>query len=270
MKIGISTACFYPRPLEDSFARIAALGLDTIEIFFNTDSEFLPPFSNLIQSLLKENQLDLVSVHPYTSIMEGILLFSEYARRTEDGFGQYQRYFATARKLGARYLTLHGERQMPGVQDSPAAVERKLERYHRLCQLATQEGMIVAQENVAWCKSQNPLYLKLLYDNIPELRYTLDIKQAHRAGHHWREYFDIVAPRLVNVHINDFDETHSCLLPGEGTLDYHNLFSTLRASGYDNQVLIEVYAANFTDDQQVNNAAAFLRHAAQQAGYSID
>ncbi len=269
MKIGISTACFYPRPLEEAIAQIAALGLRTIEIFFNTDSEFREPYVSELARLLGKYGLELVSVHPFTSLMEGILLFSEYARRTEDGFDQYRRYFATAAALGAKYLTLHGERKMPGMQDNPAAVERKLERYHRLCRTAAEEGMIVAQENVAWCRSSDPAYLKLLFQNIPELRYTLDIKQAHRAGHSWREYFEVVAPRLVNVHINDFDEVHSCLLPGEGIFDYGELLGSLRDVGYNNQTLIEVYSSNYTEERQIVDAAQFLRRKARAAGYEI-
>ena len=270
MKIGISTACFYPRPLEEGIARIAALGLREIEIFFNTDSEFRPPYTTELMRLLREYGLNLVSVHPYTSLMEGILLFSDYARRTEDGFEQYRRYFATAAELGARYLTLHGERMMPGMQETPAAAERKLERYHRLCQTAKEEGMVVAQENVAWCRSSDPAYLHRLFENIPELRYTLDIKQAHRAGHRWREYFEIIAPRLVNVHINDFDETHSCLLPGEGALDYDALFSALRGAGYHGQALIEVYSSNYAEERQIADAARFLREKARAAGYDTE
>lgn len=269
MKIGSSTACFYPLPLEESFAHIASLGMRTIEIFFNTESEFRAPFTGEIARLLREYDLDLVSVHPYTSLMEGILLFTDYARRTEDGFDQYRRYFATAAELGAKYLTLHGERMMPGAQDTPAMAERKLERYHRLCRTAAEEGMIVAQENVAWCRSSDPAFLKRLFDNIPELRYTLDIKQAHRASHSWREYFEIIASRLVNVHINDFDEVRSCLLPGEGIFDYDELFGALHDAGYDNQALIEVYSSNYTEERQIADAAEFLRGKARAAGYDV-
>lgn len=269
MKIGISTACFYPHLLEEGMERIASLGLRTIEIFFNTESEFREPLISEIAQLIQHYGMELVSVHPFTSLMEGMLLFSEHTRRTEDGFDQYRRYFATGARLGAKYLTLHGERQMPGMQDSPAETERKLERYHRLCRTAAEEGMIVAQENVAWCRSSNPDYVKLLAQNVPELRYTLDIKQAHRAGHSWREYFRTMAPRLVNVHINDFDETHSCLLPGEGIFDYGELFGALYDAGYNNQTLIEVYSSNYADERQIADAAQFLCGKAQAAGYEV-
>lgn len=267
MKIGISTACFYPHPPEAALDKIAALGLHTLEIFFNTESEFYEPYRSELARRIRENNLEVVSVHPFTSLMEGVLLFSDYPRRTADGLQQYRGYFAAAAELGAKYLTLHGERLVPGIQDTPQARERKLEIYHRLCRVAAEEGIVVAQENVAWCRSSDPKYVKMLYDNIPELRFTLDIKQAHRAQHSWKEYFDMIAPRLVNIHMNDFDDTHSCLLPGEGILDYDELFSTLHAAGYDRQVLIEVYSSNYQQEQQIADAAAFLLETANKAGY---
>ena len=53
MKIGISTACFYPRLLEEGIERIASLGLRTIEIFFNTESEFCEPFVSELARLIR-------------------------------------------------------------------------------------------------------------------------------------------------------------------------------------------------------------------------
>lgn len=260
MHIGISTACFYPLPIELAIDRIAALGFDTIEIFFNTDSEYEPAFLDLIAERLHRYGITLVSIHPFTSLMEGMLLFSQYERRTQDGLWQYRRYLHAGRRLGAKYLTLHGERSM-AKDATPREMEQRCAVYRTLCGIAAEEGMVIAQENVAWCKSREPAYLRQLYDNVPDLRYTLDIKQAGRAGHHWREYLDIMGDRLVNVHINDWSETESCLLPGEGEMDYPAFFEALRRVHYDTQALIEVYSANYTSEDQLVRAAQVLQQA---------
>ena len=102
MRVGISTACFYPQPLEEILPVLAGLGVHAIEIFFNTESEFQPRFYEQIGMQARSCGLDVVSVHPYTSLMEGMLLFSDYKRRTEDGMMQYQRYFECAAALGAQ------------------------------------------------------------------------------------------------------------------------------------------------------------------------
>ena len=51
MRLGISTACFYPQPIEETIERIAALGFRTIEIFFNTESEYDISFLNHLKNV---------------------------------------------------------------------------------------------------------------------------------------------------------------------------------------------------------------------------
>ncbi|MGE4549381.1 MAG: sugar phosphate isomerase/epimerase family protein [Intestinibacillus sp.] len=257
MEVGISTACFYPEPLEQAVQEVAQLGVRNTEVFVNTESEFKLDFIEALYALLSQKGLRVTSVHPYSSPMEGQMLLSDYPRRTEDGIQQYTRYFAAAQRLGAQYFTFHGERSV--IRDRNAAdISRKIEVYHRLCDLASQHGLVLAQENVAWCKSENPRYLRMLYERVPELGFTLDLKQAHRAGHHWSEYLDAVGDRIVNIHINDFDSTRSCLLPGEGAMDYAAFFDRLRELGYQGKVLIEVYMTNFESLAQFRRSVEFL------------
>ena len=103
MRLGISTACFYPQPVEEILPILAGLGVHAVEVFFNTESEFSPRFYEQLGAQARQLGLDIVSVHPYTSLMEGLLLFSDYQRRTEDGLMQYQRYLECAAALGARF-----------------------------------------------------------------------------------------------------------------------------------------------------------------------
>ncbi len=257
MHVGISTACFYPEALEETFSQIAEMGFKKIEIFFNTESELHQPVISEIKNIVDENGLEVISIHPYTSLMEGMLLFSDYKRRTQDGFRQYMRYFEAAKMLGAKYLTFHGERFTSGSK-SDSIEERKIECYHRLCSAAKEFDITIAQENVAWCKSSNPEYLKILYENVPELKYTLDLKQGHRAGHLWTDYYNIIHDRLENIHINDFDEKHSCLLPNEGSFDYTEFFKRLKNDNYKGDVIIEVYKSNYSKNKQLKNSAEFL------------
>ena len=92
MQLGISTACFYPLPVEQALDEIGRLGLRAVEIFFNTESEYFEPLISEIERHVHENGLEVRSIHPFTSANEGILLFSEYTRRTEDAFAQYRHY----------------------------------------------------------------------------------------------------------------------------------------------------------------------------------
>lgn len=263
MRIGVSTACFYPQPIEDILPILAELDVHAIEIFFNTESEFTRDFCRQIATQAEAFGMDIVSIHPYTSLMEGMLLFSDYTRRTEDGLLQYQRYLEYAGMLGARYLTFHGERNM-GPPDTPAKWERKCRVYERLCAIGQACGVTIAQENVNWCRSREPQYERTLSEAIPALRFTLDIKQANRAGQDWRDFLDAIGDRLVNIHINDFTATESCKLPGEGEMNYVDFYRRLRQLGYDGHTLIEVYRANFQQTEEMSRALQVLTQALEQ------
>ena len=262
MRIGVSTACFYPQPLEEILPVLAGVGVRAIEVFFNTESEFSPRYYEQLGAEARSLGLDIVSIHPYTSLTEGMLLFSDYRRRTEDGMMQYQRYFECAAALGARFFTFHGERD-GGPEDTPAQWERKCAAYHRLCALAASCGVTLAQENVAWCRSRDPAFVQKLCRDVPELRYTLDIKQARRAGQLPRSFIDAAGERIVNLHINDFSDKQTCLLPGAGEMDYDDLFSRLRSVGYNGHALIEVYRTNFDEVGELERAVRYLSRWAQ-------
>ncbi len=258
MNIGISTACFYPMYTEDAIKEIARLNFNEIEIFFNSESEFNIDYIKSLRELVNNYNIKVKSIHPFTSPIEGVMFFSDYKRRTQDSMDQYKRYFEAASILGANYFTFHGERNI-NVAGIPSASNIKHEVYHELCKAASNCGIVFTQENVAWCKSCDPAYLKNLYDNIPELMYTLDIKQAKRASTNLTDYLSIMSDRIRNVHINDYTDAQSCLLPGEGDMNYNCFFNKLSKLDYDTSVLIEIYSSNYQNINQITKSANFLR-----------
>lgn len=258
MKIGISTASFYPTEIEQGIRNAEALGFRQLELFINAESEYAPPLRTELKKQLDGLGLQVVSLHPYTSAMEGHLLFSDYARRTRDALDQYTRYFEAAAAFGASYFTFHGEQLRTRGLPPAQAEERRFETYRALCARAAQCGICFTQENVSWCKSSDVIFLKKLYDNVPELRYTLDIKQAHRAGHTWGDYIDIVGDRIVNLHISDYTRQTDYLLPGQGDVDFSALFGRLEKCGYQGSALLEVYSTDYTALEQLEHSRRYL------------
>ncbi len=258
MQIGISTASFYPVEIEHGIAYAADLGFRCVELFLNSESEFGVLFRRDLKRRLRELDLQVVSVHPFTSAMEGHLLFSDYVRRTRDALDQYERYFEAAADLGARYFTFHGEllraRGLPPSQSE----HRRFETYHALCERASACGITFTQENVSWCKSRDIAFLRALYQNVPELRYTFDIKQARRAGLEWQDYVEAVGDRIVNLHISDYSEKTDCLLPGLGMVDFGAMFTRLQQLGYRGSAIVEVYSSDYNMVEQLRQSRLFL------------
>ena len=258
MRVGVSTACFYPQTLEDILPVLADIGVQATEIFINTISELTPQYYEQLGKTAARLGLDIVSLHPFTSLMEGMLLFSVYPRRTKDGLALYQQYFQCAASLGARFLTFHGEREMGFGADSPEKWAAKCEVYNQLCELAASYGVTLTQENVAWCRSGDPEFIRLLAESVPALRFTLDIKQTRRAQQDWRRFIEVEKDRLANIHINDFSQTQTCLLPGQGEFDYAAFFGELKKIHYQGDTLIEVYRSDFKTIDEMRQAVQVL------------
>ncbi|MCI6925500.1 MAG: sugar phosphate isomerase/epimerase [Butyricicoccus porcorum] len=263
MQIGISTASFYPKELEHGIEYAAQLGYRRVELFINSESEYGVPFRRMLKQKLRELGLAVVSVHPFTSAMEGHLLFSDYARRTRDALDQYTRYFEAAADLGAKYFTFHGELLRSRGLPPARADEQRFETYHKLCERASACGIAFTQENVSWCKSSDLAFLRALYDHVPELRFTLDIKQARRAGLDWSDYADAVGDRTVNLHISDYDTQSDCLMPGQGKVDFSALFGRMEALGCGS-AMVEVYSDDYTRLAELEQSRLFLQSAAQR------
>lgn len=254
MKIGISTACLYPMELEKSLSELIELGFRALECFINTESELKPDFVARLKGLTDHAGGRIISLHPFTSICEGLMLFSEYPRRTQDGIDFYRRYFEAAQALGARIVVMHGAKT-----PYPIEIERYCERFARLNEVASDYGVTVAQENVNGYKSAEPDFLRgmrrILGDRV---KFVLDIKQSVRAGHTPYEVAGAMGDGIIHVHANDHRPGQDCLLPGQGEMDYPKLQRMLQSFGYQGRWMIEVYRKNFQCSSQLREAAGYL------------
>lgn len=255
MKTGISTACFYPLETEKALKTVLELGFKNIEIFVNSPCELKPDYILPLKSMADSCGASIISIHPFTSGFENLLLFSNYPRRTEDGIKFYQQYANAAQLLGAKYITLHGSRNFQLLSD-----EQYYERYHMVNQRLKAYGVVLAQENVNAYRSQSVEFIDKMRGYLGDDAYfVFDVKQAVRAGHDPFDMIKAMGDRIVNVHINDNSQGGDCLLPGCGTMDYGKMVSLLDSLGYNGKYLIEVYRKNFNDDRDIVKSHDFLK-----------
>lgn len=257
MEVGVSSACFYPMQTEQTLELLAAGGFHHIEIFFNAACELKENFCKEMRKRADALGLQVISVHPHCGAYEYINLFSYYARRREDGLEDYRHIAQAGEILGAKYITFHGDRLNSPV---PADAERYCSALSGIMGIAQQHGLLLAQENVSWCSSSKLEFLRQVDERLRPhgLHYTLDVKQALRAGHRWQDYERIMRGRIVNVHISDSSAQDNCLLPGMGEMDFAQFFRTMRQHGYQGDYLIEVYQRNFQDPLQLGSAKRHL------------
>ena len=256
MKIGISSACFYPDVLtEDSIKLMKNIGFDVGEVFLNTYSEYKDDFIEKLKEEKDKNNFYINSIHAFSAAFEPNL-FDKYKRRQRDMLKIFEMVCKGVKKLDAKYYNFHGMRLSNLLN---LDIKHVIDVYNELCYIASENEITLVQENVSWCMSSNTTFLKILKENCKyPLGYTLDIKQAYKSGGSPLKYIDIMKEDLMNVHINDRDEKNICLLPGNGNIKYEDIYGKLKDIGYNNVCNIEVYKENYVDYSELKKSKDFL------------
>lgn len=241
MIAGVSTACLYPMPLEESLYSLAVNGISCTEIFINTHSELKKSFSHNILQLLKRFDVKCISVHPFTSEMETMMFFSDYERRIDDILEYYKLYFDFMNTIGAKVFVFHGSKNGSG-----KSRELFCERYSRLWRLGKTFGIKTALENVSRCQSASSAFVRDVANMLgSEFSFVLDTKQAIRAGENPMNFIDAAGKNLVHVHISDSGELGDCLPIGKGRFQFKQFFEKLNSFNPDCNIILELYRSSF-------------------------
>ena len=258
MRIGASSACFYPEFTETGVERLQKIGIAYVELFMNTFQELDLQYRARLKQQLDAAGTQVLSFHPFTSAMESFFFSSAYERRLSDGIELYRRLFDCAAELGAKIFILHGD-----YKGTPFPFEGYCENFARLFSIAREYGLTLCQENVSRCRcgvAENVRRMRQLLGD--EVRFVLDLKQAVRGGERIEEMLEAMGPSLAHLHLSDHTESRNCLPPGKGDFDFPAFFDQLRKMGYQGDAVVELYRDNFGSAQEIADAVGFL-HCAQ-------
>lgn len=255
MIAGVSTACFYPMHTEEALKELIRLGVRDVEIFFNAADEINGTIYKVIEALVKENSISVHSVHPFTSALETVYLFSDYDRRVEEIMELYKRYFEIMNSLGAKIFVLHG-----ALASAICSDEFYFEQYSRLYRLGKQFGVTVAQENICYCKSKSLDFLRKMSAQLgDECAFVLDLKQAHRSDISPFEIMDELGGKIRHYHVSDYlNRQADCLPAGKGGFDFDIFFRRLADEKYSGAVMLELYRKNFGESCELADSLEFL------------
>ncbi len=256
MKTGISTGCLYPMLTEDALRTMLSLGFDTFEIFFNSFSELEPDYLDRLRCMLEKNSARVVSVHPFTSSFESFLLFSNYERRFLDGVDFYDMYLRAAQRLGADKIVLHG---LNAEYASSLSDSEYFRRFAIMQERAQCYGAELLQENVNKFRSRNTDFILRMAQEIPgNAAFVCDVKQAVRSGITPEAMARAMGDWLRHVHISDVGENSSCVLPGKGNYDLEGFLRNLISSGYNGDVMIEVYRFSYDKTEELKHSREYI------------
>lgn len=256
MKIGLSSASFYPKVLtEDSIKIMTELGFSSGEIFLNSPCEYSEAYIDKLSKITFKYGFSVNSLHAFCAAFEPFL-FEEYERRRDDMFKYFKMLLRCCNQIGAKCYTFHGMRLTKDGKYNKKIIE---EVYNKLTYTAAEFDIKLCQENVSWCMSKDLNYLKFIKEKCKyPVYFTLDIKQAYKAFIPPTDYLKVMGENLMNLHLNDKDRSNICLLPGCGDVDFYNLKLELNKIKYKGIGIIEVYRDNFDSPKELIKSREYL------------
>lgn len=208
MQTGISTASLFGRFFtEDAVAELNKAGVKTAEVFLETYGEYTPEFGELIKK--RKDGMDIHSVHVLTTQYEP-QLYSMNERAKTDSFKLLEGTARAAEIFGAKYYTFHGGarfRKEPLILN----MDKVGDETQRIVGVLSKHGVSLAYENVHWGYYNYIGFFSELKKRVPELKGTLDIKQARQSGIPYKEYISEMGEAIVTAHISDISDNGKML-----------------------------------------------------------
>jgi len=229
--------------------------MDCAEAFLQTMSEYERPFAARVRANL--GSVPCVSMHP-SGIQFESQMFGRSARQRQDAFDLFRRTLDAAQAMGAKRYVYHG-RSTALLSPLPFNLQANIDVVGRMSEEAKTYGVIIAWENVSWCQLTTCERVLQVKTAMPEVQFTLDVKQSMRAGEDPVDMARAMGGNIAHVHVLDWDAQGKLCLPGEGCFDFGRLFCALDEIGYDGDVILEPYLALIKSDEALNNSIQYLR-----------
>jgi sugar phosphate isomerase/epimerase len=151
-------------------------------------------------------------------------------------------------ELGAKWMNLHAGRHVP-MHDRAFWIERNLVSLHEMHDTSKATGVGLMVENLPGAYNTVKELAELL-DPVPSLGLHLDIGHANLdvERNTTDELVGRFGNRIAHVHLHDNNGGHADLhLPlGAGRVDFVQNLRSLKQSGYDGTITLEVFAPNRT------------------------
>lgn len=254
MKVGISTASLFLRKNnEEALPLFDAWGVPCAEVFLTSFCEYAPAFAHTLAAA--KGGVEIHSVHVLNTQYEP-QLYAEHPRVLEDANGWLREVLASANILGAHNYTFHGIARLKRTfRENWQRFSAITAQIYETCRAA---GVRLCYENVEWALYNRPGLFALLKKDCPDLGGVLDIKQARITGYDWREYLADMGESLATVHVSDVTAEGKMCLPGQGVFDFAELFARLRDISFDGAVLIENYARDYGEPDELRRSFEYL------------
>ena len=270
MNLAFSTNAFKQTTLEAAIDAIAAIGYIGVELMADVPHAYPPdmPEERLarVRSQLSARKLTISNINAFTLFAQGDTYHPTWieddaalrAKRIE----HTQNVIRMAAALGAKTISLQ-----PGGPQGYLNQTLALDRYEaglREClPLASAHNitlMIEPEPGLIIQHSHECLaFLQRLDD--PHLKMNADLGHFYCVGEDPAHVLRTCAPHIAHVHLEDIHDNHvhQHHIPGEGAMNWPDIFAALRDIHYVGWLTVELYPYESTAEESAKKAFDYLR-----------
>ncbi len=262
MKLAYSANAYMRFPVEEAIRRIADLGYEGIELMADTPhlwpEDVSPTQIDRVRRLLEDRGLTISNVNAFMMNKTGDPRQPYWHPSWIEPDRSYRqiridhtiRSLTLAQRLGAPHITTEPGGPIEGEPQRESAMQTFVEMLGPVVDQAEREGVKLLIEPEPGLLIENMAQWLDLRRRIasPMMGLNYDVGHFYCVSEPLGETIRQLGRQIAHVHIEDIAGTrvHHHLVPGDGAIDFDEVFAALRAAGYDGWVTVELYP--FIDD----------------------
>lgn len=224
---------------KDFYGEARDAGISLLEISLHNRRTEQYDFTKAVREA-EENGLRVWSVHLPFGPFEELDPSSLHEEKRRFTVERQQEVIKRAGDAGIRHYIVHASIEPIEVEERIFRMARAKESMKALADTAENAGGVLCVEDLPrTCLGRSSYDIRELLSADERLRCCFDTN--HLLGEYIPEFIRNVGKKIVTTHISDYDfwnERH--LLPGEGKIDWKELYETLLSTGYEGPWLYEV------------------------------
>ncbi len=257
MKLAYSSNAYMHFSIEETIARIAALGYGGLELLADVPHAWpaglLPERRRAIRDCLARHQLQIANVNGF---MMNAVADPRQPYWYPSWIGPDPHYRAIRREHTRRALALAHELGAPSIQTEPGGPLEEGQSWKDAAALFREELMpcvevAEALEVLLLIEPEPGLMIETFGQYLefvrridsPWVGLNFDIGHAYCVGEDPQEWIAPMAPHTRHYHIEDIasSRVHQHMIPGRGAIDFEAVLNQIEATGYDGWVTVELY-----------------------------
>jgi sugar phosphate isomerase/epimerase len=274
MKLAFSSNAYLRFSIEETIARIAALGYGGLELLADVPHAWpaglLPERKQAIRDCLAQHGLAIANVNAF---MMNAVADPRQPYWHPSWIEPDPHYRAIRREHTRRALALAGELGAPSIQTEPGGPLAPGQSWHAAAGLFYEELMpcveVAERCGVLLLLEPEPGLLIERFEQYlefaarvdsPWLGLNFDIGHAFCMGEDPQHWIARMQPHTKHYHVEDIgpDRMHRHLIPGQGAIDLEATLLQIARTGYDGWVTVELYPYMDDPDAAGRQAKQYL------------